>query len=108
MDEFGGLTMLIYASKGVTVYVNEQDCVVCIFLFAAGVEDNCESIFLLPRGLSFSQSSADVGRALGEPAESGINEHGRVWEKFKYPDYALHLEIRLATMMAPLDEISSP
>jgi hypothetical protein len=113
-DQFGGLTMYDYPSKGVLVYVNEQDTVVTIFLYPAGVDGYSESVFSLPGSLSFTQIRSEVRGAFGSPQTSGITKAGQPWDRFEFPRYALHLEydgttgtIRQVTLMASLPEILS-
>lgn len=114
IDEFGGLRAFDYPSKGTLVYVNEQDDVVTIFLYPDGVDGYTESIFVLPKSLRFDQSRQQVREFLGAPSQSGRNNKGRDWDKFEFPNYALHAEysekngmLRQVTIMTSLSRMLS-
>jgi hypothetical protein len=88
-----------YLELGMSFMFEEpHEVLVCIFLYAGGVEGFDEYKGNLPNSLNFSQTRQSVLQRLGQPAESGgieyvdlLNQITSPWDCYNMENYILHI-----------------
>jgi hypothetical protein len=98
-----------YTKLGMSFLFDEpHEVLICIFLYAGGVDGFEEYKGDLPNSLSFSYTWQDILQQLGQPTEAGGNEYSDLigdvipaWVKYNIGDYILHI-----TYMRDAEKIS--
>jgi hypothetical protein len=84
-DQFGGLDIEHFPSKGVSVYTGESGTVSSVFLFAGGADGIQRYQGKLPSDLTFESGRGDVLAKFGQPDRIGPD-----WDRFQMGTTYLH------------------
>jgi hypothetical protein len=109
VDHFAEMKIVEYPDGGAAIYLDRDERVTAIFFYGDVDEDHKYYDGILPKGLSFHDTKADVERKLGSPSASGTEKDTRApWERFDFENYSAHVKFRpdflavnMVTLMSP-------
>jgi hypothetical protein len=120
VDGEDGTLYWCFQDKGLDVAFDQEDRLVCIFLYPGIAHDRGyhaeygRFTGTLPEGLSFDMSRSMVHATLGPPDFSGGGEQDRYlgpgprWDTYKRPAYYLHIQYLKGGERISLLELSVP